>query len=103
VIAFWVPAETPREIVGRMNGETGAALADLAIKWKLEQLGYIVARTTPEDVTTPSQIRHGKMRGLRGKPKNGPIGGPPSRRSRCALAQEEPKALISAYYSSMLF
>jgi tripartite-type tricarboxylate transporter receptor subunit TctC len=45
---LFVPARTPREIVKKMNADTIAALADPAVKGKLEQGGYGVVGSTPE-------------------------------------------------------
>jgi tripartite-type tricarboxylate transporter receptor subunit TctC len=46
--AFFVPAKTPPEIVRKMNDDTVAALAEPAIRAKLNQLGLIPAGSTPE-------------------------------------------------------
>ena len=46
--AFFVPVKTPPEIVRKINADTIAALADPAIKEKLEQGGYTVVGSTPE-------------------------------------------------------
>jgi tripartite-type tricarboxylate transporter receptor subunit TctC len=46
--AFFVPAKVPPEIVAKMNADCVAALADPAVKGRLEQLGYDVASTSPE-------------------------------------------------------
>jgi hypothetical protein len=37
---LFVPAQTPREIVRKLNADTIAALADPVTKGKLEQAGY---------------------------------------------------------------
>jgi len=49
---LFVPAKTPREIVKKMNADTIAALADPAVKGKLEQGGYMVVGSTPEALAT---------------------------------------------------
>jgi tripartite-type tricarboxylate transporter receptor subunit TctC len=45
--AFFVPAKTPPTIVDRMHADTVAALADPAVKARLEQLGVVVVGSTP--------------------------------------------------------
>jgi tripartite-type tricarboxylate transporter receptor subunit TctC len=46
--AFFVPARTPSEIIRKMHDDTIAALAEPAIRAKLEQQGLIPAGSTPE-------------------------------------------------------
>ncbi len=48
--AFFVPAKTPPDIVKKMNADCVAALADPAVKGRLEQLSYDVASTSPEEL-----------------------------------------------------
>jgi tripartite-type tricarboxylate transporter receptor subunit TctC len=48
--AFFVPAQTPREIVTRMHADTVAALNDPAVKQRLDQLGVIVIGSTPGEL-----------------------------------------------------
>jgi tripartite-type tricarboxylate transporter receptor subunit TctC len=48
--AFFVPAKTPSEIVRKMHVDTVAALAEPAIKAKLDQLGVMVVGSTPEEL-----------------------------------------------------
>ena len=48
--AFFVPAKTPTDIVRKMNADCVAALADPAVKGRLEQIGYDVASTSPEEL-----------------------------------------------------
>jgi tripartite-type tricarboxylate transporter receptor subunit TctC len=48
--AFLVPAKTPREVVAKLNAEINAALAEPAVKKKLEDMGAIVATGTPEQL-----------------------------------------------------
>jgi tripartite-type tricarboxylate transporter receptor subunit TctC len=48
--AFFAPAKTPTDIVRKMNADCVAALADPAVKGKLEQIGYDVASTSPEEL-----------------------------------------------------
>jgi tripartite-type tricarboxylate transporter receptor subunit TctC len=45
-----VPAKTPSEIVRKMHVDTVAALAEPAIKAKLDQLGVMVVGSTPEEL-----------------------------------------------------
>jgi tripartite-type tricarboxylate transporter receptor subunit TctC len=46
--ALFVPAKTPPEIVGKMHADTVAALAELRIKSRLEELGLVVIGSTPD-------------------------------------------------------
>ncbi len=48
--AFFAPAKTPPDIVRKMNADCVAALADPAVKGRLEQIGYDVASTSPEEL-----------------------------------------------------
>jgi tripartite-type tricarboxylate transporter receptor subunit TctC len=48
--AFFAPAKTPADIVRRMNADCVTALADPAVKTRLEQIGYDVASTSPEEL-----------------------------------------------------
>jgi tripartite-type tricarboxylate transporter receptor subunit TctC len=49
---LFVPAQTPREIVTKLNADTIAALADPVTKGKLEQAGYTVVGSTPDELHT---------------------------------------------------
>lgn len=46
--AIFVPAKSPPEIVAKMNRDIVAAIADPAVKEKLEGLGLFVSGSTPE-------------------------------------------------------
>jgi len=46
--AFFVPARTPSEIIRKMHADTVAALAEPAIKAKLDALGVMIVGSTPE-------------------------------------------------------
>jgi tripartite-type tricarboxylate transporter receptor subunit TctC len=46
--AIFVPAKSPPDVIARMNADINAALADRAVKEKLEGLGLFVAGSTPE-------------------------------------------------------
>ncbi len=46
--AFFVPAKTPPEIVRKMHADTVAAMAEPAIKAKLDALGVIAVGSTPD-------------------------------------------------------
>ena len=46
--AFFVPARTPSEIIRKMHADMVAALAEPAIKAKLDALGVIIVGSTPE-------------------------------------------------------
>ena len=49
-IALFVPAKTPPQIVRKLNADTVAALADPAIKRKLEDIGVVVIGSTPAEL-----------------------------------------------------
>ena len=48
--ALFAPVKTPVEIVRKMNADTVTALADPAVKKKLEDLGVVVGSSTPEQL-----------------------------------------------------
>ena len=48
--ALFVPAKTPPQIIEKLNADTVTALTDPAVKGKLEQLGYTVAASTPDEL-----------------------------------------------------
>jgi len=48
--AFFVPAKTPADIIAKMHADTAAALADPAVKGRLEQLGLFVVGSTPDQL-----------------------------------------------------
>ena len=50
--AFFSPARTPPDIIRKISADTVAALADQAVKSRLEGLGYTVIGSTPEDLAT---------------------------------------------------
>jgi tripartite-type tricarboxylate transporter receptor subunit TctC len=50
--AFFVPAKTPSEIVHKIQADTVAAMAEPAIKSKLETLGVITVGSTPQALAT---------------------------------------------------
>ena len=45
-----MPAKTPPEIIGKINADTVAALADAAARKKLEEAGYNVVGSTAEEL-----------------------------------------------------
>jgi tripartite-type tricarboxylate transporter receptor subunit TctC len=47
---LFVPAKTPPQVIKKMNADTTAALADPVIKAGLEQAGYMVVGSSPEDL-----------------------------------------------------
>src|SRR5438094_9343916 len=49
---LFVPAKTPSEIVRKMSVDTIAALADPAVKDKLQQAGYMVVGSSPGELQT---------------------------------------------------
>jgi tripartite-type tricarboxylate transporter receptor subunit TctC len=48
--AFFVPAKTPDEIIRKMHADTIAVLAEPPIRAKLDQLGVVVAGSTPQEL-----------------------------------------------------
>src|SRR5262245_20808730 len=48
--AFFAPVKTPPDILKKMNADCVAALADPAVKGRLEQIGYDVASSSPEEL-----------------------------------------------------
>jgi tripartite-type tricarboxylate transporter receptor subunit TctC len=48
--ALFVPAKTPPQIIEKLSADTATALADPTVKGKLEQLGYTVAASTPDEL-----------------------------------------------------
>jgi tripartite-type tricarboxylate transporter receptor subunit TctC len=48
--AFFVPAKTPTAIIRKMHADTAAALAEPAIKQRLEELGLFVVGSTPDEL-----------------------------------------------------
>jgi tripartite-type tricarboxylate transporter receptor subunit TctC len=48
--AFFVPAKTPRDIIRKIHGATVAALAQPAVRGKLEQGGVVVIGSTPDEL-----------------------------------------------------
>ncbi len=50
--ALFAPARTPREIVAKLNVDTATALADANVKKRLEDLGLLVAPSTPDEMAS---------------------------------------------------
>jgi tripartite-type tricarboxylate transporter receptor subunit TctC len=50
--ALFAPARTPPQIINRMNGDAVAALGDIAVRRRLEQNGYRIVGSTPEELAT---------------------------------------------------
>jgi tripartite-type tricarboxylate transporter receptor subunit TctC len=50
--AILAPAGTPKDIVARLNAEVLKAVADPEIRRKLEELGFSVRGTSPEELGT---------------------------------------------------
>jgi tripartite-type tricarboxylate transporter receptor subunit TctC len=48
--AFFVPARTPEAIIRKMYADTVAVLGEPQIRAKLDQLGVVVAGSTPEEL-----------------------------------------------------
>jgi tripartite-type tricarboxylate transporter receptor subunit TctC len=46
--SLFVPAKTPREIVGKISADTNTVLAEPAIRAKLAEMGYVAAGSSPE-------------------------------------------------------
>src|SRR5262249_39792186 len=49
---LFVPTRTPPEIVRKMSVDAIAALADPVVKSKLEQVGYMVVGSSPDELQT---------------------------------------------------
>jgi tripartite-type tricarboxylate transporter receptor subunit TctC len=52
--AFWAPKGTPREVVAKLNGAVREALADPAVKKRLEGIGQEIP---PADMQSPEALR----------------------------------------------
>jgi tripartite-type tricarboxylate transporter receptor subunit TctC len=50
--AFFVPARTSQEIIRKINTDTVAALAEPAVREKLEQGGVVVIGSTPDELAS---------------------------------------------------
>ncbi len=50
--AFLVPAKTPREIITKIHADTVVALAEPAVRAKLEQGGVVVIGSPPDELAT---------------------------------------------------
>ena len=48
--ALFVPAKTPREIVGKISADTHTVLAETALRAKLAEMGYVAAPSSPEEL-----------------------------------------------------
>jgi tripartite-type tricarboxylate transporter receptor subunit TctC len=48
--ALFVPAKTPREIVGKISADTHTVLAETALRAKLAEMGYMAAPSSPEEL-----------------------------------------------------
>jgi tripartite-type tricarboxylate transporter receptor subunit TctC len=49
--ALFAPARTPAEIIAKVNADTVASLADPGVNAKLEQVGYAVESSSPEELS----------------------------------------------------
>lgn len=56
--AFWVPKGTPKEVVAKLNGAIREALADAAVKSRLEGMGQEIQ--APEQQTPEALRAHHK-------------------------------------------
>src|SRR5262245_56741499 len=52
---LFVPARTPPEIIRKMSVDTIAALANPVVKSKLEQAGYMVVGSSPDELKNSPQ------------------------------------------------
>jgi len=50
--AFLVPAKTPQDILRKIHGDTVAALAEAAVREKLEQGGVVVTGSAPDELAS---------------------------------------------------
>jgi tripartite-type tricarboxylate transporter receptor subunit TctC len=48
--AFFVPAKTPDDVVRKMHADTVAVLREPPIKAKLDQLGFVIVGSTPDEL-----------------------------------------------------
>jgi tripartite-type tricarboxylate transporter receptor subunit TctC len=48
--ALFVPAKTPREIVGKISADINTVLGEAAIRAKLAETGYAAAPSSPEEL-----------------------------------------------------
>jgi tripartite-type tricarboxylate transporter receptor subunit TctC len=55
-----MPAKTPPQIIEKLSDATVTALADPAVKDRLEQLGYTVAASTPDELGVQLKWEIGK-------------------------------------------
>lgn len=58
--AIMAPAGTPNEIVARLNAEALKALADPQVRQKLEELGFAVRGSSPEELGTLTRAQLAK-------------------------------------------
>jgi tripartite-type tricarboxylate transporter receptor subunit TctC len=58
--AILAPAGTPKEIVARLNVEVLKALADSQVRQKLEELGFAVRGSSPEELGTLTRAQLAK-------------------------------------------
>jgi tripartite-type tricarboxylate transporter receptor subunit TctC len=58
--AFFVPARTPPAIVKKIHADTAAALAEPAVRGRLEQLGLFVVGSTPDELRNFLKAEMGK-------------------------------------------
>lgn len=58
--AIMAPAGTPKEIVARLNAEALKALADPQVRQKLEELGFAVRGSSPEELGTLTRAQLAK-------------------------------------------
>jgi tripartite-type tricarboxylate transporter receptor subunit TctC len=62
--AILAPASTPKEIVTRLNAEVLKVLADPQIRQKLEELGFAVRGSSPEELGTMTRAQLAKYAGV---------------------------------------
>jgi tripartite-type tricarboxylate transporter receptor subunit TctC len=55
--AILAPAGTPKEIIGKLNAEVLKAVADPDVREKLENLGFTVRGTSPEELGTMTRAQ----------------------------------------------
>ncbi len=58
--AIMAPAGTPKEIVARLNAEVLKALADSRVRQKLEELGFAVRGSSPDELGTLTRAQLAK-------------------------------------------
>jgi len=65
---FFVPAGTPQQIIRKIHADTVAALAEPAVREKLEQGGDLVIGSTPDELSSFLKSGRGRAACARAPP-----------------------------------